>query len=69
MQPSELACLAFLDTLEGGQGKLPHDCEIAQLEADGLIQMGDAGHHELTPTGKVRLANLRTQERQYRRNS
>ena len=67
MKPSELACLSFLDALEGGQGTLPHDCDIAQLEADGLIQMGEDGHHELTPMGKVRLANLRTQERQYRR--
>ena len=69
MKPSELACLSFLDALEGGQGQLPHDCDIAQLEADGLIRLGDAGHHELTATGKVRLANLRTQERQYRRSS
>lgn len=69
MKPSELACLAYLDALEGGQGMIPDDCDIAQLEADGLIQMGDAGHHVLTATGKVRLANLRTQERQYRRNS
>lgn len=69
MKPSELACLAFLDALDGGQGKLPHDCDVAQLEAHGLIQMGDAGHYVLTPTGKVRLANLRTQEQQYRRNS
>lgn len=48
---------------------LPNDCDIAQLEADGLIRMGDSGHHELTPAGKVRLANLRTQERHYRRNA
>mgnify|MGYP003296123252 CR=1 FL=1 len=48
---------------------LPDGCDIAQLNADGLIQMGDAGHYELTPTGKVRLANLRTLERQYRRDA
>ena len=67
MKPSELACLSYLDALEGERGLLPDDCDIAQLEADGLIRMGAAGQHELTPTGKVRLANLRTLERQDRR--
>ncbi len=67
VKPSELTCLAYLDSLDGGHGVLPDDCDIAQLEAEGLIQLGDSGRYVLTPAGKLQLANLRTQERQFRR--
>ena len=67
MKSSELDCLAHLEHIDGGHGTLPDGCDIAQLEADGLIQTGDGGRLALSPKGKLRLANLRTQEREYRR--
>jgi hypothetical protein len=67
VKPSELTCLSYLDSLDGGHGVVPDGCDIAQLEAEGLIQLGDSGHYVLTPAGKLQLANLRTLERQFRR--
>lgn len=68
LKPSELACLAFLEALDGEPGVLPDGCDADQLQAEGLIRVVEGGRMELTAEGLLRLWNLRTQHRQYLRN-
>lgn len=60
---SDLSCLNTLELLESG-GALPEDGNLEPLLADGLVVRGDDGHWTLTVQGRLRLANLRSLERQ-----
>jgi hypothetical protein len=60
---SDLSCLHALDSLES-RGVLPVGCDLDPLLAEGLVARGDDGHWTLTVQGQLRLANLRSLERQ-----
>jgi hypothetical protein len=60
---SDPMCLTALDSIES-RGTLPEGCNLQALLEDGLVLRDQDGFWTLTVQGRLRLANLRSLERQ-----